>query len=230
MTEAKKTTHHRTIIILLIIALCAIVYGVQVSFNDALNKYAHLKHPSVHVDGMVLKTPKALSSFHFTDNQGQAFTQAQLKGKWSLLFFGYTNCGYVCPTTLAALKKMYQDLEQQLPKKQLPQVVLISVDPKRDTQTRLDQYVKAFNPEFIGLRGDEAQTAKIEKELGIAATKIYAADGDQSHYTISHSAEIIVVDPHAKVQAYLSFPHSSDEMIKDYTKLVQAYQNQKDIG
>jgi len=176
----------------------------------------------IKIDGVYVSKPTAIQNFQLTDNHGQSFDKAKMRGKWTMLFFGFTNCGMVCPTTMSELNKMYGKLSKELPNKELPQVVLISVDPQRDTVEKINAYVNAFNPHFIGLRGDESQIANLKKELHIVSAKMQTGDGKNGHYTINHSAEIMLFNPDAKLQAFLSYPHQADQLVLDYKNILGA--------
>jgi len=175
------------------------------------------------INGFILPKSREIQDFHLTDHTGKAFTKAELKGHWTFLFFGFTNCPMICPTTMASLNKMYQLLEKEIPKEYLPEVVMISVDPEEDSSARMQSYVTAFNPHFKGARGDIVETENLEKELHIAAIKMQLPKQDKEtkeRYTINHSAEILVFNPEGKLQAYLSYPHEPKKMAKDYQVLL----------
>ncbi len=174
----------------------------------------------VAINGVVLPQATPIKPFALTDNQGKPFTEANLNGHWTLLFFGFTNCGMVCPTTLSELSDMYKRLEKELPADQLPQVVLISVDPERDNVARMNEYVHAFNPHFIGARAEIAETVALENQMHIAAAKIEADGKGKNHYTINHSAEILLVNPKGQLLAYFSYPHKGPEMASDYKAIL----------
>jgi protein SCO1/2 len=176
----------------------------------------------VKIDGMYLPTSKEMIDFQLTDNAGKSFTKANLKGHWTMMFFGFTNCGMVCPTTMAALNDMYKNLEHELPQERLPAVVMISVDPDRDSVERMNEYVSAFNSHFVGARAEMPQIETLEKELHLVAVKMQA-DGDaKNQYTINHSAEIMLFNPEGKLQAFMSYPHKADQMAKDYKAVLTA--------
>lgn len=209
--------HGKTIsIIMLFIAilLMTVIYFGIIKPKQTMN--------TVNVEGVYLKTPQLIKDFHLTDNNGKDFTQANLKGRWTLLFFGFTNCGMVCPTTMAAFNGMYKTLKTELPENQLPQVVMVSVDPMRDTQKRMNEYVTSFNTEFKGLRGTDAETASITGQLHIAAAKLVVDGQPKDQYSINHTAEILVVNPKGELQALLSYPHTAEQLVKDYKLLLNA--------
>ena len=123
---------------------------------------------------------------------------------------------------MAALNQMYQALQRELPDNKLPQVVLVSVDPERDTVEKMNEYVTAYNSHFIGVRAEIAETIALEKQLHIAVAKMQADGQGKNHYMINHSAEIMLFNPDAKLQAYLSYPHQAAQMIKDYKLILNA--------
>lgn len=201
-----------------ILAVAVVAAGVAVYFGF-LNK---TQTTQVAIDGVVLPSAQTIHPFKLTDNHGKTFTQENLNGHWTMMFFGFTNCGMVCPTTLAALSDMYKMLGKELPADKMPQVVMVSVDPERDNVKRLDDYVAAFNTHFIGTRAEIADTVALENQLHIAAAKIQTDDQGKDHYTINHSAEILLFNPDGKLLAYLSYPHHAEQMAKDYQAILAA--------
>ena len=217
MSNTRKSHSKLVILILFIIAslsMLMIYYGVLKPIKDSAAQAQNIK-----VNGIFLPTPQSLNDFSLTDNSGKEFTKESLKGRWTLMFFGFTNCGIVCPTTMAALNKMYRTLQEQLPDNRLPRIVMVSVDPERDTVARMNEYVSSFNPHFKGVRGDEAATDALEKQFHIAAAKMQA-EGGKDQYTINHTAEILVINPRGELQAFLSYPHKPEQMVKDYKALL----------
>jgi protein SCO1/2 len=215
VANAKQIRHNKKWLLMLLLDAVIII---------ALVLYFGMRHHSpvhnVKIQGVYLPLPVAIAPFHLTDNHGKIFTNENLKGHWTMLFFGFTNCGFVCPTTLTELNKMYQQLQNKLSKNNLPQVIFISVDPARDTVKRINEYVTAFNPQFIGLRGKESATEKLENELHIMAEKMQTSRKGKNNYTIDHTAEILLINPAGQLQAYMSYPHTAEQMIKDYNLIL----------
>lgn len=174
----------------------------------------------LNIDGTVLPNTRLIHPFKFTDTHEKVFTNANLQNHWTLLFFGFTNCGYVCPTTLAELGKMYDNLKGELPAELMPQVVMVSVDPERDTTARMTDYLKSFNAAFIGIRASIPETNALANQMSVVFAKVQMPNGD---YTINHSAEIMLLDPNGNLRAFLSYPHKADQMMKDYITIVRAY-------
>ncbi len=161
--------------------------------------------------------PKEIVSFQLTNNKNQSFTKDSLKKHWSLLFFGFTNCGYICPTTLTELKKVYTKLEaEHVPP---PQVVFISVDPERDTTARINAYVKSFNKHFMGATGSEKELQTLTNNLGVLYTK--TAVKSKTDYTIDHSSSILLINPDGELTAIFSAPHDAEKITRDFVTLYQ---------
>src|SRR5689334_17653699 len=142
-------------IISIILIVIAIVFVIEIYFGFFEHKEVS---NNIKIDGVFLPQTKEINDFNLTGSDGKPFTKANLNGQWTMMFFGFTNCGMVCPTTMAALSDMYKQLEKDLPKNQMPQVVMVSVDPDRDSQQRMKEYVTSFNPHFIGARANINET------------------------------------------------------------------------
>jgi protein SCO1/2 len=153
--------------------------------------------------------------FALTDQNGKARTLADFKGKVVMMFFGYTQCPDVCPTTMAELSGLMQKLGPQADQ---VQVLFVTVDPQRDTQQLLAEYVPAFDKRFLGLRGDAAATAKVAKEF-----KVYYAQVEgqtDNSYTVDHTAGIYVFDRTGKVRLMLRNGQNGDAMLHDIKLLL----------
>jgi len=148
--------------------------------------------------GTFLTPSREVPDFSLTDQQGRVFGSANLRGRWSLLFFGYTNCPDFCPTTLTTLAAMQKSLRAaKVPVR--PQVIFVSVDAKRDTPAQMAKYVPYFDPEFIGLTAaDQPSIEAVAKRLGVAVIIQPATDGA---YTVDHSDALFVVGPDGRLAA-----------------------------
>ncbi|QLE87403.1 MULTISPECIES: SCO family protein [Shewanella] len=135
----------------------------------------------------VLPQARPVAPFKMQDQYGNAFTEHQLLGKWSLVFIGYTSCPDVCPTTMGKLSAVYPKLKQQMD----IQVIFLSADPERDTQARLLDYMNFFNPEFIAITGEHKQLHPLSRDLGF----VYAMVGDGEDYQVDHSASMTLISP-----------------------------------
>jgi protein SCO1/2 len=175
------------------------------------------KPPLALASGTILTPARPLADFSLIDNQGRSFGSANLRGHWSLMFFGYTDCPDYCPTTLttlAVLEKQLRAAKTVAP----PQVIFVSVDAKRDTPAQLNQFVPNFDPEFIGLTAaSQPAIEALAKKWGIAVNIQYAANGN---YIVDHSAEIFVIDPAGNLAAILTGPFTVDALQSDYRRIV----------
>lgn len=163
--------------------------------------------------------PRELPSFEFERGDGGRFTQADLSGRWSLLFFGFTTCPDVCPTTLGELRRVERALHAKDPTRSL-QVLFVSVDPERDTAEKLAAYVRFFGPEFIGLRADLDRLEPFTRRLGIVFVKTPTGPGPFD-YTIDHSASILIVDPSGRLIGLFRPPHRTEAMVRDLERLLE---------
>jgi protein SCO1 len=181
--------------------------------------WRHRAPPVDLTTGTFLPLRRALPDFSLIDQQGRAFGSANLRGHWSFLYFGYTNCPDLCPTTLTTLAAMQKRL-RAAKAPVLPQVIFVSVDAKRDTPAQLAKYVPYFDPEFIGLTAaDQPSIEAVAKKLGISVIIQPAPDGS---YTVDHSGAILVVDPGGRLTAVLSGPFGVEALQSDFQRIVAA--------
>lgn len=140
-----------------------------------------------------------------TDHNGRQRTLADFRGKAVILFFGYVRCPDVCPTTLAELKMVLTGLG---PDADRVQVLFVTVDPERDTQEVLANYVPAFHPGFLGLRGDAQATARVAKEFKIFFQKVPGSTPE--NYSVDHTAGSYVIDPQGRLRLYVRHGQAGD--------------------
>ena len=168
--------------------------------------------------------PRDVKPFELIDHNGQSFTKEQLTGKWSLVFFGYTSCPDVCPTTLQNLGFIYDDLKTIANNSQ---VLLVTVDPQRDTQEKLSQYIAYFNREFIALRAGHEVLFPFSRNMGL----MYAISGEEEDYMVDHSASLVLINPDGKITAIFKPEQAvgkvpsidNDKLLSDYQKIVALY-------
>jgi len=165
----------------------------------------------------LLRTARPVGDVRLQDTLGNELSLQQLKGRWSLVFFGFTHCPDVCPTTLAILSQVARRLEN-LPQAQQPQLVFITVDPERDVPEVMKGYVEHFDKNMIGLTGELSQVEALAAQLGVAFQKIPL---DQGGYSMDHSAAIFMLNPGAELNAIISAPHSVEGISDDYRKILE---------
>ncbi len=155
--------------------------------------------------------------FTLTDPSGKQRTLADYRGKVVVLFFGYTQCPDVCPTTLSALAETMKTLGADADR---VQVIFVTVDPDRDTGELIASYVTAFNPSFVGLRGDAEAIARTAKEFKILYQKQPGRTPDS--YTVDHSAGTFVFDPRGRLRLYVGNGQGPDVFAHDIRELLRA--------
>ena len=162
----------------------------------------------------LLPDPKLLTAFALTDDKNRVFDLARLKGKWSFLFFGFTHCPDVCPTTLAVLARARDSMAKSMAGAENIQFVFVSVDPNRDTDSKLRQYVDYFDTSFIGVTGEDAQIANLAGQLG-AAYEVAIAPGVEN-YPVYHTTGVYLVDPRARFYAVFTPPHDAEAISRRF--------------
>lgn len=152
----------------------------------------------------VLKpNPIQLTDFSLTDHNNEAFDLKRLYNNNTLLFFGYTSCPDICPTTLTTINLVYKNL-----KTKDVNVVFVSVDPERDKTENLADYVQYFNKNFIGVTGTKASVDELTQQF--KAGYVIEEATSEGSYLVSHTSSIFLVDPQAKIIASFSPPHHAD--------------------
>ncbi|MEO8101429.1 MAG: SCO family protein [Betaproteobacteria bacterium] len=156
------------------------------------------------------------SDFRLTDHTGKPRTLADFRGKVVIMFFGYTQCPDVCPTTLSDMRQVAQKLGVDAARFQ---VLFVTVDPRRDTQDLLAKYVPAFNPGFIGLYGDDAAIDKVAKDFKIVH-QIQEGKSPES-YTVAHTAASLVFDPQGTLRLFIAYGMEVDKITADIKLLLK---------
>lgn len=164
---------------------------------------------------LVLTTPRDPGPFRLVDHHGAGFTPAELEGRWTLWFFGFTHCPDVCPMTLATLDQVDAMLAEAGGAR--PDVLMISVDPARDTPEKLAEYVPYFNDRFTGVTGSAGEIRQLTERLGILVQYI-ALEGDD--YTVDHGASLALVGPDGLVHAMFQAPHEPRALARDLSALI----------
>jgi len=153
--------------------------------------------------------------FHLTDHTGRPRSLADFKGKVVSIFFGYTQCPDVCPTTMVEMHTVMQKLGPADAAR--VQVLFVTIDPERDTQALLAQYVPAFDPSFIGLRGDLDATAKTAKDYKVFYQKVPGKT--PGSYTMDHTAGSYVYDPQGKLRLFVRHAGPADDAAASIERL-----------
>ncbi len=175
------------------------------------------------IQGSILSPARKIAIPALVKDSDDTFTLDDLTGHWSLLFFGYTHCPDVCPTTMgvtAQAKKIAAENNHIF-----PQVYFISVDPERDKVEMLTEYVQYFDNDFIGVTGDEALIKALTLQMSVVYMKMPAENNSEtgsadSGYLIDHSSALLLLNPEGKLVAFFNPPHDPKIILKDFQTVV----------
>jgi protein SCO1/2 len=170
--------------------------------------------------GSVIDPPFPAKDFTLADYAGDSFQLGQQRGKLVLLFFGYTSCPDVCPTTLATFKQLDERLGAQAAD---VEVVFVTVDPARDTPAKLGEYLALFSPDFIGLTDDPAALGAVYQDYGVYVEK--QDTGDPNNYEVAHTSSVFVIDPNGDLRLTFPYGMSVADMAADVQQLLKEKSN-----
>ena len=164
------------------------------------------------VNGLyLLETPRNFGEINLVDHHDEAFTRDRLEGGWTLVFFGFTHCPDICPTTMAFLDKFMGELEGT--EVEDTQVVLVTVDPARDTVELLAEYVPYFNDEFLGVTGEFLDVHRFATALNTPFRKV---PGQDENYQVDHSANVVLINPRGDYHGFFKAPLDQAKMKVTY--------------
>jgi len=193
--------------VFVLVTLVALVLGLTV--NKVLNSKGQ-GDPTVLLDAGIVLLPqsRSLPELSLTNQDGQTVAVDQLKDQWSLLFFGYTFCPDICPATLAQLRQ----LQGQLPPATLSKlrIIMVTVDPHRDTPEQLKKYLDYFDAGFIGLTAEQATIQKLANGVSIP---FIPADTSKENYTVDHSGNLVLVGPDGKQRGFIRAPINNAKLV-----------------
>lgn len=168
-----------------------------------------------------IESPETIETFNLVDQNNNRFTRERLSGHWSFVFFGFTNCPDVCPATLMQLKQMNKTIKQEQGLDIAPQFIFVSVDPERDKQGHLAEYIRYFDPDFVGLTGEIHDISRFEKQFD--AFHRYGKKNASGFYTVEHSSEIYLLNPDRKLVAKFLPPMDIKRAVQQLSDLVRRY-------
>lgn len=172
----------------------------------------HGSPPPALENATLFETPRVLPPLDLVDQDGRAVGPDFLRGHWTFVFFGFTHCPDVCPTALTLLAQVRRQLSD-LPAAHQPRVLLVSIDPERDTPPRLREYVRFFDPSFLGATGTPAAVQQAAAAFAVPYARVELPQGG---YTMDHGAGVFLVAPSGNVLAYSSPPLQPDVLARDY--------------
>jgi protein SCO1 len=205
-------THSGRIFLIMAVAVAAIAAGIIVSSN-LMQRTLDLR------EAQLFPQPRYIDDFSLETAAGEPFTRENIKGQWSLLFAGFTNCPDICPDTLAVLAQSMHELDIMRQEKK-PQVIFLSVDPARDQGEHLEDYVEWFHEDFIGVTGEEAEIERLTRQLGLV---YYLEDPDEEtgFYNVDHSASVLIIDPEGRLRGRFGPAVTSEAITADVFALTR---------
>ena len=197
----------KTVTILL--AAVAVVMGL--TFNKFLNKPPLSKEQLQQMGAVVFETPRAFTMEGLIDHNGQPFKPENFKGRWSLIYFGFTFCPDICPATLSQLNKLDVLLKEKSPElANNMQYIMVSVDPRRDTAEKLKGYVPYFHKEFIGVTGEISSIYNLAVQMNVPFTPVI--EPEDEFYSVDHGANLALVNPKGDYHGFIRPPLDPDKL------------------
>lgn len=204
----------RRTVVVIVLVVSALVGG----FFYSLTQSRSLDKDALRQMGAYLyQNQRLLPNFSLVDDRGQGFTPSGFQGQWNLVFFGFTYCPDVCPTTLAQLKTFYAELSPEARKQ--TQVWLASVDPARDSPELLHSYLEFFNPEFRGITGEFLDIHRLATALNIPFAKV---PGGGEDYLVEHSGNVALISPEGHSIGFFKAPLEVGKLLQSY-QLIRDY-------
>ncbi|QSX77364.1 SCO family protein [Agrilutibacter solisilvae] len=166
--------------------------------------------------------PRELPAFTLRQSDGTPLVSGELKGHWTIVFLGFTNCPDVCPTTLTQLR-VAQKQWAPLPEATRPRVLFVSIDPERDTPDRIGEYTQAFHRDTLAATADVPALEAFVRSLSLVFAKVPAPEGTPAdQYTMEHSASMAVLDPRGRLAGFISPPFEPADIAADFQTLTEA--------
>lgn len=219
MTELHSSTKQKRNIIKTVAILLAIMLTFLGLFLHKLLTPRILNNYELSANGaVVFDKPRIIPEFQLLDHYGQPFQLENLQGKWTLVYFGFTYCPDICPTTLATLSQWYKKLDDDIRDK--TQVVMLTVDPARDTPAKLQQYMAHFNSDFVGVTGEFLDIKRLSDQLNVAFNRVVLDNGD---YTVDHSGHIVLINPYGHYHGIFKPPFELARLKLTYQSIVTTF-------
>jgi protein SCO1/2 len=182
------------ILVFILVIVGGFVYRIQ---QPRIMTAAEMKANGLYL----LKTPRDIGEFALVDHRGEPFVPQSLEGHWTLIFFGFTYCPDICPTTMAFLASFIKELEGT--EADDTRVVMLSVDPARDTVEQLAGYVPYFNPDFTGVTGEFLDLFRVATAMNTPFRKV---PGQDENYLVDHSANVVLINPRGDYHGFFKAP------------------------
>ena len=199
----------RNIIVILVLG-AAIAAGLALALRNT-------GRPAAPLAATVLPVGNELPDFALLDHDGKPVDRTVFEGQWDVVFFGFTNCPDICPATMTVLGQAKRQLAAQ-GREPLPRVVLVSVDPERDTPEAMARYIAYFGDDNLGLTGDLDELGKLTDALGVFFQK---SGDDDVAYGVDHSTVVLLIDPRGRLKALFTAPHDVANLVHDLPLIME---------
>lgn len=200
---------------ILLAILCAITVGIGAWFS-----ISQKKNEKLDITGFAFPEPAQLANVSLTSHQNQPVTEDSFKGRWTFIYVGYTFCPDACPATMTVLNQLHGRLKEKGIDDTV-NMMLVSVDPERDTIENLKEYVAFFNPSFSAATGTPAAIKDFTSQ--VSAIYVIPEDRSDPNYLVDHSSSVMLIDPDAAVHAVFTPPQTAENLANDFVKLSNRY-------
>ncbi|QFT53011.1 SCO family protein [Microbulbifer sp. THAF38] len=198
-----------------IAVLLMFIVAVLVGFVHKLSQPRIISDSELRLNGAVkLQRARILDNFKLIKDSGDRFETSSLKGQWTLVFFGFSHCPDVCPTTLSSLNSFYQMLDEDI--RTDTNIILVTVDPARDKPKILHDYVRYFNKDFRGITGDFIEIKRFASQLNVPFNKVNLDNGE---YTVDHGSQVVLINPLGHYHAFFRAPLDPAKMKLTYRSI-----------
>ena len=202
-----------------IIFILFILFGISGLFTYFQSLPSLLEKKPTLATGKILARPMEIDQFELIDQNNAAFNNKSLEGGWTVVFFGYTNCPDVCPTTIYKLAEIKNGIKEKLPSTDF-NIVLVTLDPDRDSAQRLDEYIGYFDETMLGVTGTYENIQSFTSSLSVFYQRINKEEG----YDFNHTASIFVFDKNGLLFATMSPANTIGELTEDFYTILNNFQ------
>lgn len=213
--QMQHTAEQKRGIFLTVAVMVLFMLAVLAGFLHKLGQPRVITDAELRANGAIkLERPRILDEFELLADSGKSFSTGELAGRWTLVFFGFTHCPDVCPTTLATLNNFYLTLDEET--REDTDILLVSVDPQRDRPEQLHDYVRYFNPDFFGVTGEFLSLKRFANQLNVPFNKVPLDDGG---YTVDHGSQVVLINPRGHYHGFFKAPLDPAKMKLTYRSM-----------
>ncbi|WP_226663910.1 SCO family protein [Microbulbifer aggregans] len=218
-TNVHLTPEQKRGIAVTVAVMVLFMIAVLAGFVNKMGQPRIITEAELRANGAIkLERPRILDQFDLIADSGGPYSTEQLAGQWTLIFFGFTHCPDVCPTTLATLNRFYETLDESTRKE--TNVLLVSVDPQRDKPEQLHEYVRYFNPEFAAVTGEFINLKRFANQLNVPFNKVPLEDGE---YTVDHGSQVVLINPRGHYHGFFKAPLDPAKMKLTFRSIRATY-------